>query len=194
MDNLHDILDDQNLQMLDELIQSGALNQVDEKEEEDLKASIINLVTTIQFAPNAHKSFARKALARILRRSPDHMTVYNIPCIMAANFKQTDVVLALMLKGGSPSKVNPDFLRPFLNQHNEGVSPLLREIAEIEFNAHRQGKSFRSYAEEQRKTYSLEEVLERLEGQDGGRRHPRHRSHRKKGSRHHRRTHHHRRR
>lgn len=186
MDRLHDIIDDSDLQGLDQFIGSGALNQVDEKEGDDLKSALINLVNTIQYAPPAEKSFARKALARILRRSPDNenLRVYDIPAIMAANYKQTDVVLALMLKGGSPSRINPNFLQPFLRQHNEGVSPLLVEIAELESAARQQGKSFRVYAEEQRKTYSLEEVLARLEGQEGGRRHRRHRTRRHRTRRH----------
>lgn len=187
MERLRRAIDRGNLAQVDQVLQSGTVDQVDEKVDEELKYIMINLVTNIQFSSASNKAFSRQALAMILRRSPENSVVYNIPAIMAANFKQTDVVLALMLKGGSPSEINPNFLQPYLNRNNEGVSPLLREIAQVESAAHQAGKSFRAYAEEQGKSYSLEEVLARLENQVGGRRrkhvtqrkrtHPRKRKH-----------------
>lgn len=187
MERLRRAIDRGNLAQVDQVLQSGTVDQIDEKMEEELKYIVINLVTSIQYSSASKKAFSRQALAMILRRSPENSVVYNIPAIMAANFKQTDVVLALMLKGGSPSEINPDFLQPFLNRNNEGVSPLLREIAQVESAAHQAGKSFRAYTEEQGKPYSLEEVLARLENQIGGRRrkhvtqrkrtHPRKRKH-----------------
>lgn len=171
MNRIHNVLNSEDLNQVDQLIQSGALNHIDEKEEETLKEALIKLVVNMQFARGESKSFSRKAFARILRRSPqnDNLHSYDIPAIMAANFKQADALLALMLKGGSPSRINPEFLLPFLSRNAEGVSPLLQEIAELESQAHQQGKSFRAYAEEQGHAYSLEEVLARLESQTGGR-------------------------
>ena len=171
MEQIHNVLNSEDLQEVNQFIQSGALNQVDEKQEGTLKEALINVVTGMQFGRGESKSFSRKAFVRILRRSPDNENLhsYYIPAIMAANFKQTDALLALMLKGGSPSRINPDFLLPFLSRNAEGVSPLLEEIAELESQAHQQGKSFSTYAEEQGHAYSLEEVLGRLESQAGGR-------------------------
>jgi hypothetical protein len=87
------------------------------------------------------------------------------------------------LKGGSPTRVNPNFLQSYLARHNEGVEPYFVEAAQMEFAAYSQGKSLRVYAEEQRRPLSLEEVLERIEGQSGGRRkrHHKRKTHRKRG-------------
>jgi hypothetical protein len=182
MDQLFEAVDDSNLQQVEQLIASGVVDHVDEKEEDTWKSILINLVNSIQYGRQADKIFSQRALVRVLRRSPESPEVYNIPAIMAANYKMADVTLALMLKGGSPTKVNPDFLRSYLARENEGVTPLLTDIAELDAAAHSHGKSFRVYAEEERRSFSLEEVLGRIEGQSGGRRRKTHRrkTHRRK--------------
>jgi hypothetical protein len=171
MEQITDAIDDEDLGRLEELLQEGVLDHVEE-DEEALKYILINFVNSMRYGKPREKMFSVHAFVRVMRHVPESPTIYNIATIMASEGKLTDVVLALMLKGGSPSSINQQFLRQFISPEARGVTPLLREIIELEIEAHSQGKSFKEYTEEQGHPYSLEEVLTRLEGemnQVGGR-------------------------
>ena len=148
MDQLKDAISNKDLGRLEELLQEGVLDHIEEKDEEAFKYIIINAINSIRYGKPGDKMFRIQAFVRVMRRAPESSTIYNIAAIMASEGKLTDVVLALMLKGGSPSSINKQFLQQFLSPQAQGVTPLLREIIELEIEAQSQGKSFKEYTEE----------------------------------------------